>query len=353
MPCLCARPRATAKVERADAAMADADKQYERIPVYVLTGFLGSGKTTLLSRMVRAPEASDTAVIVNEFGEVGLDHILLTRGDENDVVLLDSGCLCCALNSSLEETLTDLFHRRNRDEIPAFSRVVIETTGLADPAPILHTLMTDRLLASRYRLGGVLTVVDVLNIGSQLAHYGEITRQIAFADRVILTKADVAGPETLSQAESSATGLNPRAEILVAVQGDLAPDRLLAAVPDLPPRAGIRGPDHDHHAHHTDNITSQFFPLPQTLGWETYSAFVQHLQRNTGDRILRIKGLVRFEGETQPRAIQAVQHVFAPPEPISGTATAALGLVVIGRDLEQDELEQAFRYLTGDAEVPA
>ena len=339
--------------------MADSDRQDgsdNRTPVYVLTGFLGSGKTTILSRFVRMPELSDTAVIVNEFGEIGLDHILISKGDENDVVLLDSGCLCCALNSSLGDTLTDLFHKRARGEIPAFSRVVIETTGLADPAPILHTLMTDRILARRYRLGAVLTVVDALNVEQQLPNYDEITKQIAIADRLILSKSDAADPKIFSRAKSLIAELNERAELLVSVHGDVSPNAALAPVSEFlsetrSPGDG-RESEHHHHAELSSGITTFFFPVPLSVSWERYSAFVQYLQRNAGDKILRIKGLIRFEEETKPRVIQGVQHVFAPPQEISNDTTGDMGLVVIGRDIERADLERAFRVLTEDDAEP-
>ena len=161
----------------------------ERIPVTVLTGFLGSGKTTLLNKLLRRPELADTAVIINEFGEIGLDHLLVEKSDDEGMVTLNSGCLCCTVRGDLVRTMSELFLKRAKGEVTPFKRMVVETTGLADPAPILHTLMTDPLLASRYRLDGVVTTVDGVNGESTLDNHEEAIKQAAVADRLLLTKS--------------------------------------------------------------------------------------------------------------------------------------------------------------------
>ncbi|KPF88220.1 ATP-binding protein [alpha proteobacterium AAP38] len=180
------------------------------MPISVLTGFLGSGKTTLLSRLIRDPAMVRTAVVINEFGEVGLDHLLVEQSDEN-MVLMDSGCLCCTIRSDLAETLRDLYMKRMRGEIPEFDRVVIETTGLADPAPILHTLMTDPLIASRFRLDGVVTTIDSVHGMGQLDEHEESLKQAAVADRVVLTKTDLAEPAQVEALRRRLHDLNPGA----------------------------------------------------------------------------------------------------------------------------------------------
>src|ERR1700758_3899148 len=170
----------------------------QRIPVTVLTGFLGSGKTTLLNRLLRRPELSGTAVIINEFGEIGLDHLLVEKSSEDGMVTLNSGCLCCTVRGDLVRTMSELFLKRSKGEVNSFKRMVVETTGLADPAPILHTLMTDPLLATRYRLDGVVTTVDGVNGTSTLDNHEEAIKQAAVADRILLTKTDIDDPPRLA-----------------------------------------------------------------------------------------------------------------------------------------------------------
>ena len=311
-------------------------------PLFILTGFLGAGKTTLLAKLVRRPEFADTAVIVNEFGEVGLDHALVAEGQEDDVVLLDSGCLCCALNNSLAETLSDLFHRRARGEIPAFERVVVETTGIADPAPLIHTLMTDRHLAARYRLGAVVTCVDATFFETQRDRFDEVTKQIAVADRLIVTKADLADGPALAATEDALRGLNPGAEILFSRQADLQPERVIAE----PPVTGAQGAtaaacppgEHRHdHGHHSTGLSTVFLAIDTEVSWPAYARALDSLQRGVGERLLRAKGLLRFQGEPQPLVIQGVQHVFAAPEPLPGAPSGmTTGLTLIGLDLEGD-----------------
>ena len=172
----------------------------ERIPISVLTGFLGSGKTTLLSRLLGDPKMSDTAVVINEFGDVGLDHVLVESSND-DVIVMDSGCLCCTIRSDLVDTLRSLFRRRVTGEVPEFVRLIIETTGLADPAPILHTLMTDPLLAARYRLDSVITTVDGAHGIQQMNTQFEPVKQAAVADRILITKRDLIGEDGDHQAE--------------------------------------------------------------------------------------------------------------------------------------------------------
>lgn len=304
-------------------------------PVWLLTGFLGSGKTTLLARLLRAPGLTDTAVIVNEFGEVGIDHVLVARGEENSVVLLEGGCLCCAIGDSLGETLTSLFHRRARGEVPPFSRVVIETTGLADPGPILRSLIADRVMMQRYAIAGVIVTIDGLFCAQQMNAHEEARRQLAVADRVVVTKRDLIDIETHSACRALIERFNARADILSASNGEIDPGVLLAPLKWSPP-SDPAARDHGHG--HAEGLSTIFLPLDQPLTWARYAQLVQTLQSAYGERLLRAKGLVRIVGEPGVQIVQGVQHLFAPPVAISGNEIARAGLVLIGERLDADAL---------------
>src|SRR5271166_3403905 len=192
------------------------------IPATLLTGFLGSGKTTVLNHVLKQPGMAATAVIVNEFGEIGLDHLLVERSSE-DVVLLNSGCLCCTVRGDIVDTLTNLFVDRVKGKVPFFTRVAIETTGLADPAPILHTLMTDPIVAARYMLDGVVTTIDAVNGSGTFDRQPEAVKQAAMADRLLLTKTDLADPKARQRFEARLAALNPSAGIVSAAHGAVDP----------------------------------------------------------------------------------------------------------------------------------
>ena len=208
--------------------MTNTTSEPDRLPVSILTGFLGSGKTTLLSKLMHHPEMDRIAVIVNEFGEVGLDDALVMESNE-DVVLLNSGCLCCTVRGDLVDTLKRLFKDRAKGNIPDFDRIVVETTGLADPAPILHTMMADPFLVTRFRLDGVITVVDAHHAMEQFDKQFESVKQAAVADRIVLTKIDVTDAEMVSAVEKRLYELNPAAPVIKAIQGDVAPSVLFDA----------------------------------------------------------------------------------------------------------------------------
>lgn len=278
-------------------------------PVHILTGYLGSGKTTLLSKLLREPALADTAVVINELGEVGLDHVLVDRGSEDDVVLLDSGCLCCALGNSLQETLESLHFRRERGELPPFARVVVETTGVADPGPIAATLSLDSAIARHYSLGSIATVVDGVNGMAHLDRFAEARRQAAMADRIVISKRDIAGAATIAQLDARVATLNPHA---ARIAGDAHADEVFVpshlAREDSEPRHA-RG-DHDHLAE--QGIATTTIRLREPLAWPRYAAWVQWAQRALGDKLLRMKGAVRMaDGEV--RALHAVLRLFSAP----------------------------------------
>lgn len=290
------------------------------IPVSVLTGFLGSGKTTLLARLLRDPGMSRTAVIINEFGTIGLDHDLIETSDES-FVQLSNGCLCCNVRSDLVLTLADLAARRAAGTLPAFERVVIETTGLADPAPILHALMTDRALNEVYALDGVITTVDAVLGHTTLAEHAESARQAAVADRIVLTKTDIVEQQA-GRVMDRLRALNPVAAVLTAAKGAIAPNALFGCGIDAlrAAQADVQGwLGHDAHAagtHHHDRSEFTTFSIVRTapLHAVTLPLFLTALADNCGADLLRMKGIVHVaERPEAPAVIHGVQHVYHAP----------------------------------------
>ena len=296
----------------------------DRIPVAVLTGFLGSGKTTLLARLLRHPDFSRTAVIINEFGEVGLDHDLVEASEES-FVTLQTGCLCCTVRGDLVLTLEDILRRRDERSVTPFERVVIETSGLADPAPILHALMGDTSLAQRLAIAGVVTTVDAVNGTATLERYPESVKQVAVADRLVLTKIDLlAGPEDRSGIASRLSRLNGEASILEASFGAIEPARLFDTGADAL-GSGARGaiapprPDSDHahedHPHRHDQEIAYFAIVRDTpIRAIALTLLLEALAEHCGGDLLRLKGLVNIaESPDRPAVVHGVQHVFHPP----------------------------------------
>ncbi|MNP93612.1 putative GTP-binding protein YjiA [compost metagenome] len=326
------------------------------IPVYLLTGFLGSGKTTLLSRLVRSPQFADTAVIINEFGEIGLDHMLVGKADDTDVVLLDSGCLCCAATSSLQDTLESLYYRRQRKEIPAFTRVVVETSGLADPCPVINTLAADPLIARHYRFGGVVATVDALHGMATLHAYREASTQIAIADRIALTKTDLAevsGIEALRavlqeyNASAPVRAVSPDTvdEDAPALFHGLQPEHLDAAV--LAAARPLAASPLAHVLRY--GIVSYAFRQEAPVSWEAYAHWTRHMQRHVGERLLRAKGVLAWSDGTV-RAVHGVRHVFSTPEIVAlpDGADRSGAMILIVQDMSAQEIDEVVRPLLLD-----
>ena len=338
------------------------------VPVSVITGFLGSGKTTLLASLLRDPALARTAVIVNEFGEVGLDHLLVEASDE-EIVLLDSGCVCCTVRGDLVRTAGDLLARRAAGAIAPFDRIVIETTGLADPAPILQALMTDPAIADSLCLESVIATVDAAAGAATLDAHPESVKQAAIADRIVVTKTDLGDPAANGLAERL-HALNPAAPKLTAVHGAIDASRLFGGgMYD----AQARGPDvrgwlaaeavlheaadhgHDHAAgRHDGAVTSFCLRRGTPLRAVTLTLFLQVLAEHCGARLLRLKGLVDvLESPGRPAVIHGVQHVFHPPAWLDAwpDADRTTRIVVIALGLDPLWLEALLDAL--DLEVAA
>jgi G3E family GTPase len=310
-----------------------------KTPVTLVTGFLGSGKTTLISRLLASPELGDTAVIVNELGEVGIDHHLLRRVDER-TVLLDSGCVCCTLRGDLADELRDLDSRRARGEIPAFRRVVVETTGLADPAPIVYTLAAEPVVRHHFELDAIVATVDALNGLVE----PESVKQAAVADVVVVTKSDVADPAGV---EERVRALNPAAEVVEASFGEVDPARLLDR-PDRDPREL----ELSEHAHDGDIRPFCLF-LDEPLDWTAFGIWLTMLLQARGSDLLRVKGLIDTGG-SGPVLLNGVQHVVHPPEHLDAWPDddRRSRLVFIGRGLDRSEVERSLLAFNAAANYP-
>jgi G3E family GTPase len=290
------------------------------IPVSIITGFLGSGKTTLVNRLLKRPEMNRVAVIVNELGEIGVDNELVETSSEQ-MMLLNNGCLCCVLRGDLQETMRDLFIKRRNGEIIDFDRIVIETTGLADPAPVMQTLITDSLLLEQYRLDCVVTVVDAVNAPGQLVQFTEPVKQVALADRLVISKSDLAGEKQVAELTARLQELNPKAPIKVAINGEVELSFLVgvglsrskARLEDIERWLGA---DDDHHGHahrHDETVQSFVLRFEKPMPWETFTQCMEVLTALRGPDLLRVKGLVNVEGKNGPMVVQGVQHLFHPP----------------------------------------
>ena len=374
------------------------------IPLTVLTGYLGSGKTTLLKRLLDDPAMAGTAVIINEFGEVGIDDALVEKADD-DAVLLPSGCVCCAVRGDLVEALEKLHTKALWGDIPPLKRVVLETTGLADPTPIVHTLMTEERVYRFYQLDAVVTTVDGQLGLAQIDEQFEPAKQIAIADRIVITKSDLANGADLARLEARIKGLNKAAGVRRSVKGDLPASELIGLGAHEPALSGADparwlaaeaydpdpalthahgadcGPEcsHEHHAHgraephghdhacadehcthpdhqhgHLHGIQSFCLSFAEPLEGGEVSNALQLLAQLYGPKLLRMKGILNIKDQPRPFVVHGVQHIFYPPDTLNGWPSAdhRSRLVFITKDLPEALVRRHFKPFVGEA-LPA
>ncbi len=372
----------------------------DRLPVTVLTGFLGAGKTTLLNHLIRDPDAGRIAVVMNEFGDVGLDHDLIEEATE-ETILMQSGCLCCSIRGDLGQTLGSLMARRRRGDL-TFDRVIVETTGIADPGPILHTLVVDDLIAPDFRMDGVVTLADAATGARTLDTHFEAVHQIAAADLIILTKADLVTSSEVERYEARLEGINKSARIMKAEHGrvpngmpfNLSAMRSGATYEEMANWLGAakesksasvqpandeahahqehddhhdhdhdhdhahhhhhhHHDDHDHHDHdhhhhdHDHRVVSVAIELGEPIPAQVFDFWLDTLIALKGPNILRMKGIVHVEGMDWPFVFHGVQHIFDTPVPLkswSGKDTTSR-VVVIARDIDKGDLEVSLETL--------
>jgi G3E family GTPase len=330
-----------------------------KIPVTLITGFLGSGKTTLISKLLLHPDMQRVAVVINEIGEIGIDHDLVTMSSEN-ITLLANGCICCSVRTDLQETLRDLFAQRRVGEVFDFDRVIVETTGLADPAPVVQTLASDTLLEAHYRLDGLITLVDGVNGVGQIEQQTEAVKQIAIADKVLITKTDLASDTALAALRALIHDLNPQAPVELIRHGEVAPSslidlglstsrasdntlRFLGEDLNATERASAAGKYLGQRSvSHDAAVRTLSLRFSQPFQWLTFTAALELLTTLRGPDLLRMKGIVNVEGE--PVVVQGVQHIFHTPVKMSAWPSADRDsrLVFIVRNIDADVIRNLF-----------
>lgn len=326
----------------------------KRIPVTLLTGFLGSGKTTLLNKLLSQPQMQDSAVIINELGAAGLDHILATQVDSEQIadntVLLQSGCVCCTLKNELADTMRDLFFKRALQAIPEFNRIVIETTGMADPGPILANLMNEPVIESVFRLDAVVVTIDSTYGMQQLQDHAEARKQAAVADVLLLTKTDLASAEEISALKDKLISINPGATQHKIAHGKIDPDFIIdvglfdpsgkRAEPQRWLRAPVKPAGMLKNQH--EEISSFTVAMPKPLNWRDLKPIILKLCQTHGEKLLRLKGIIHAEDQPAPLAIHAVHFTPYPPTLLEGwdEDEPISRIVLIGKGLDENAIRE-------------